>query len=65
MKIETGEYEMPAEIDFSKGIRGKYYQRATGRPLPIDIEPDLRERFPDAHSVNEALRRYLELTSKV
>ncbi len=48
--------DMPAEIDFSGGIRGKY--KGVIEPLNnlILIEPDLFETFPSAEAVNDALR---------
>jgi hypothetical protein len=43
-------------LDFSKGVRGKYYNRLKqGTNLAI-IAPDLLDTFPDSASVNEALR---------
>ena len=43
-------------LDFSKGVRGKYYnQLAEGTNLAI-IDPALHEHFPDSESVNRALR---------
>ena len=48
-----------AEYDLSKltgGVRGKYHQRAMAGTNLVLIEPDLAEVFPDAQSVNRALR---------
>jgi hypothetical protein len=43
-------------LDFSKGVRGKYAKLMNqGTNLAI-IEPDLLDTFPDSESVNEALR---------
>ena len=43
-------------LDFSKGVRGKYANLLQqGTNLAI-IEPDLLDTFPDSESVNEALR---------
>lgn len=43
-------------LDFSKGVRGKYANLLKqGTNLAI-IEPDLLDTFPDSESVNEALR---------
>jgi hypothetical protein len=47
---------MRKEYDFSKGERGKLN-------LPVYLEPDLRDYFPDAESVNRALRCLLPLLS--
>jgi len=43
-------------LDFSKGVRGKYANLLQqGTNLAI-IEPDLLDTFPDSEAVNEALR---------
>jgi hypothetical protein len=39
-----------------RGIRGKYHARATSGSNLVLIEPDLAAFFPDAKSVNRALR---------
>jgi hypothetical protein len=50
------ESEMRAEYDFSKGIRGKYYQRYREGTNLVKLAPDVLEYFPDSAAVNEALR---------
>ncbi len=51
--------ELRPEYDLSKlkgGVRGKYFEQAhTGTNLVL-IDPDLANVFPDADSVNRALR---------
>ncbi len=54
---------MKKEYDFSKGERGKFYRPAAKLNLPVYLEPDLRDYFPDAESVNKALRCLLPLLS--
>jgi hypothetical protein len=54
---------MKKEYDFSKGERGKFYRPGIQLNLPVYLEPDLREYFPDAESVNKALRCLLPLLS--
>jgi len=54
---------MKKEYDFSKGERGKFYQPDAKINLPIYLEPDVREYFHDAESVNKALRCLLPLLS--
>lgn len=54
---------MKKEYEFSKGERGKFYRPGTQLNLPVYLEPDLREYFPDAESVNKALRCLLPLLS--
>lgn len=47
------------EYDLSqlgRGVRGKYYARAIAGSNLFLIEPDLAALFPDAGSVNRALR---------
>lgn len=48
--------DMLSEYDFSKGIRGKYAQRYREGSNIIKLDDDVREIFPDARAVNEALR---------
>ena len=47
------------EYDLSQlkgGVRGKYYRQARAGTNLMLIEPELAEVFPDAESVNRALR---------
>jgi len=51
--------DLRPEYDLSQlkgGVRGKYYKRAIAGTNLVVIEPDLAEAFPDAESVNRALR---------
>lgn len=51
--------ELRAEYDLTKlkgGVRGKYYQRAMAGTNLVLVDPDLAKVFPDAASVNRALR---------
>ncbi len=51
-------------LDFSKGVRGKYFDRLKlGTNLAI-IDPDLLDTFPDSQSVNEALRGLKKIASR-
>jgi hypothetical protein len=51
-------------LDFSKGVRGKYYNRLKeGTNLAI-IAPDLLDTFPDSASVNEALRSLKKIATR-
>lgn len=54
---------MKKEYDFSKGERGKFFRRGAKLNLPVYLEADLRDYFPDAESVNRALRCLLPLLS--
>ena len=51
--------DLRAEYDLAQlkaGVRGKYYHQATAGTNLVLVEPDLAEVFPDAQSVNRALR---------
>lgn len=47
------EYELR---QLKKGVRGKYYRRATAGTNLVLIEPELASVFPNADAVNRALR---------
>jgi hypothetical protein len=51
------------ELDFSKGVRGKYYNRMQEGTNIVLLAPDLMESFPNSEAVNDALRKYLTLTA--
>jgi len=48
--------EMLPEYDFSAGVRGKYASRFAKDTMLVVLDPDVAEVFPDAKSVNKALR---------
>jgi hypothetical protein len=51
--------DLRGEYDLTKlkgGVRGKYYQRAREGTNLVLVEPELAKVFPDADSVNRALR---------
>lgn len=54
--------DLRPEYDLTKlkgGVRGKYYRRARAGTNLVLVEPDLAKAFPDANSVNRALRALL------
>ncbi len=54
--------DLRPEYDLSKlkgGVRGKYHKQAKAGTNLILIEPDLLRAFPDAATVNRALRLLL------
>lgn len=55
-KAKVGEDGMRAEYDFSGAVRGKYYERYKASTNVVVLDPDVSEVFPNADSVNEALR---------
>ena len=62
---ETEEDELRPEYDLSqlKGrVRGKYVERYRQGTNLVLLEPDVAEAFPDADSVNEALRFLIRVT---
>lgn len=66
-KTEPLEDEMRPEYDFSqlKGrVRGKYVERYQQGTNLILLEPDVQEAFPDAQSVNEALRMLMKVAQR-
>ena len=48
--------DMLDEYDFSEGVRGKYAERYYAGTNLIRLDDDVAEMFPDAKSVNDALR---------
>ena len=55
--------DMRDEYDFSKGVRGKYAERFKGGTNLVLLDPDVAKAFPNAKSVNEALRRLISGSS--
>ena len=56
--------EMRAEYDFSRGVRGKYYERYKKGTNLVLLEPDIAKAFPDSASVNEALRLLVSIAKR-
>ena len=55
---------MQEEYDFSGGVRGKYAARFAEGSNVVILDPDVAEVFPDAASVNEALRALAKIVRK-
>ncbi|HJT78018.1 MAG TPA: hypothetical protein VJ739_12515 [Gemmataceae bacterium] len=53
--------DMLDEYDFRKGVRGKYAKRYAEGTNVVVLEPDVAAAFPDADSVNEALRALIKI----
>jgi hypothetical protein len=64
-KQMTDEDDMRKEYDFSNAVRGKYANRFPNDVVMVTLAPDVAEAFPDADSVNEALRVLLKAAKKV
>jgi len=60
----VGNDEMRDEYDFSKAVRGKYVKRFPQDAVMVTLAPDVAAAFPDADSVNEALRILLKAAKK-
>ena len=56
--------KLEKEYDFSKGERGKFYHPNAQLNLPVYLEPDVREYFPNSEAVNKALRCLILLMTK-
>ena len=54
----------PRPLDFSKGVRGKYYERVQQGTNIVIIAPDLLATFPDSEAVNEALRSLKQIAER-
>jgi hypothetical protein len=50
---------MRPEYDFSRGVRGKYYQRYREGTNIVLLDADVARVFRDSESVNVALRQFL------
>jgi len=47
---------MLPEYDFTGAVRGKYYERFRASSNVVVLDPDVSAAFPNAASVNQALR---------
>ncbi len=56
--------ELLPEYDFSTGVRGKYAKRYAEGTNVVVLSPDVAAVFPDADSVNRALRGLVEIAQK-
>jgi len=64
-KHPAADSDMRAGYDFSKGVRGKYYERFKGQMVrTVVLDPDVAKVFPDSESVNNALQAMAEVASK-
>ena len=57
--------DMPDEVDFTGGVRGRYADRFSGGRNIVVLEPDVAARFPDSPSVNRALRALVQMIDEV
>jgi hypothetical protein len=64
VKAEAKEDELRPEYDFSKlkgRARGKYVERYREGTNLVLLEPDVAAAFPDAKTVNDALRLLIKV----
>lgn len=47
---------MLPQYDFSGAVRGKYYERVKRDSNVVVLDPDVAKVFPNAETVNQALR---------
>jgi hypothetical protein len=52
-------------LDYSAGVRGKYYERAMRAKNMVQIDADLLQAFPNAAELNAALRSLVEASKHV
>ena len=62
-KAKSPEPSMREEYDFSGGTRGKYASRFADGVNIVVLDPDVAEVFPDAKSVNDALRALAKIAN--
>ena len=53
--IETND-EIPAEVDFTGGVRGKYAKHFPKGSRAVVLDADVADVFPTSKAANEALR---------
>ncbi len=67
---QTHDDDMPAEIDFSSGTRGKFYRAGATLNLPVYLDTEVQTRLAKLASakgvdfstlVNDMLRKDIEL----
>jgi hypothetical protein len=52
------------DFDYSKGVRGKYYERMLQSSNIVMLEPDVARAFRSSAAVNEALRSLLQMAAE-
>ena len=66
-QIDNQDDEMRPEYDLSRltgRVRGKYVERYREGTNLVLLESDVREAFPDADAVNEALRMLMKVARR-
>ena len=55
------EAEDIAETDFSKGVRGKHFKQYWASLGMVQLDPDVKQHFPDSDAANKGLRELLKI----
>jgi hypothetical protein len=63
-KRSAPDEDMRPEYDFSGAVRGKYYDRYRSSSNIVVLDPDVSAAFPNAASVNDALRMLVTVARK-
>lgn len=63
-KSSTSTDEIAPEYDFSQGTRGQYSARYAQGTNVVLLDADVAATFPDAQSVNEALRALVQVARR-
>ena len=64
--VPSNDDDLRPEYDLSQltgGVRGKYYERATAGTTLVLLERDVAAAFPDAQTVNQALRALIKVAN--
>jgi len=56
--------DLRAAYDFSAGVRGKHHRAYGADTNVVVLEPDVAEAFPNASSVNRALRALIDVAKR-
>lgn len=61
MKKHPDKKDLLDEYDFSKGVRGKFFEQYAQGSNVVVLSPDVAEVFPNSAAVNEALRALINV----
>ncbi len=74
MQVNQHDDDMPAEIDFSKGVRGRFFKPGARLDLPVYLEAEVQDYLAVrakargievTQLVNELLKKDIELIKAV
>ena len=54
------ENDIPAEVDFSNGVRGKYAGRLMRKTIYVPLDEDVSRAFHTREEVNATLRKVMK-----